>query len=197
MLGRVWRQRRMRALLVYIAVFHLCLSCLPILLPFYAEHILAIADSWFGLFVAVYTVGIMLGFVVAGLIKPASRFRLIATAGGLVGLLFFALATSSSVALTAISLLGIGIGIGLVIVNLMTELQLVAPEAERGGVMGAAQAIGGSSLPLGMALSGLVLDGLTAHGLSYGAATRGVLAVAAGLAVAAALTALWKEPETP
>lgn len=197
MLEQVWRDRKMRALLVYIAIFHLCLSCLPILLPFYAEHILAIEDTWFGLFVAVYTLGIMLGFIAAGMIRVKSRFRLIATAGAIVGVLFFGLVASSSAILAAISLLGIGIGIGIIIVNLMTELQLSSPEADRAGIMGAAQAIGGSSLPIGMALSGLILDGLRTQGVSYEAATRGILAVSATLAIVAAATALSREFQAP
>ncbi len=197
LLGRVWRDRNMRTLLAFIAVFHLCLSCLPIVLPFYAEHVLTINDSWFGVFVAIYTLGILLGFVVAGLIKSQNRLRLIATAGGIVGVLFFGLVVATSALVTAISLLGIGLGIGVVIVNLMTELQLAAAEAERGGIMGAAQAIGGSSLPIGMGLRGLVLDGLFRYGVSYEAATRGILATAASLAVFAAATALLRKRPTP
>ncbi len=192
MLGMIWQDRKMRALLIYIAIFHLCLSCLPILLPFYAEHVLAIDDIWFGLFVAVYTLGIMLGFVVAGIIRYKERYRLIAKAGALVGGLFLGVAYSSSVIISSISLLGIGIGIGVIIVNLMTELQLSSPERDRAGIMGAAQAIGGSSLPIGMALSGLLLDGLHFQGISYETAMQGILLTSAALSVFASITALLK-----
>ncbi len=190
MLAMIWQNRRMRALLIYIAIFHLCLSCLPILLPFYAEHVLAIDDIWFGLFVAVYTLGIMLGFIVAGIIQQKERYRLIAKAGALAGVFFFGVAYASSIATATMCLLGIGIGIGITIVNLMTELQLNSPEQDRAGIMGAAQAIGGSSLPIGMALSGLLLDGLHFQGVSYETAMRGILLASATLSVFASITAL-------
>ena len=193
MLGMIWQDRKMRALLIYIAIFHLCLSCLPILLPFYAEHVLAIDDIWFGLFVAIYTLGIMLGFILAGLIQYKERYRLIAKAGALVGVLFFGVAYSSSTTLSSICLLGIGMGIGVIIVNLMTELQLKSPEQDRAGIMGAAQAIGGSSLPVGMALSGLLLDSLHFQGVSYEAAMQGILLTSAVLSVFASITALLKD----
>jgi MFS family permease len=195
MLGRVWHEPRMRALLLLIAAFHLCLSCLPILLPYYAEHILEIADAWFGLFIATYTAGIMLGFVVAGALKPPrNRFRRIAMVSAAVGVLFGLLGATSAVIVAVICLFGVGVGIGLVIVSLMTELQLISPEEERGGIMGAAQAMGGSSLPLGMAVTGLMHDGLLHLGASHAMAVRGILSAAALIAVTATIAALTREP---
>ena len=69
-LRRVWRERELRSLIVYIAVFHLCLSCLPVLLPFFAEAALQIPDKWFGVFIAAYTAGILLGFMSSGILRP-------------------------------------------------------------------------------------------------------------------------------
>ncbi|MCP4318196.1 MAG: MFS transporter [Hyphomicrobiales bacterium] len=196
MVVQVWREPETRALLLLIAAFHLCLSCLPILLPYYAEHILLIADAWFGVFMAIYTIGIMFGFVVAGVQKPPrDRFRRIGIAAGTVGLLFVLLASTSSIVAAVIALLGIGVGIGVVIVNLMTELQLVSPEAERGGIMGTAQAIGGSSFPIGMAMTGLLLDGLVQQGVSQSSALRAVIALAAAVAITAAVAGLAKRSE--
>ena len=76
-------------------------------------------------------------------------------------------------------LLGIGIGIGLIIVNLMTELQLRSPEHERGGIMGVAHGVGGSSFPIGMALTGLSLDGMHRMEIPYTVSSRAILAASA------------------
>jgi MFS family permease len=193
MLRKVFREPDLRVLLIFIAAFHLCLSCLPVLLPFYAEHVLHLSDRWFGFFIAAYTIGIMMGFIVAGNLKtPTSRFRLIATAGAIVGALFGVAASVSSYLIAWVVLLGIGIGIGVIIVNLMTELQLRSPESERGGIMGTAQAIGGSSFPLGMALTGIILDVMHGQGISYAASTKMVLAISAAASVLVAVTALIK-----
>ena len=191
MLRKVFREPDLRVLLIFIAAFHLCLSCLPVLLPFYAEQVLQVSDRWFGFFIAAYTIGIMLGFIVAGILNPpASRFRLIAAAGAIVGALFGLAAWVSSFHIAWVVLLGIGIGIGVIIVNLMTELQLKSPENERGGIMGTAQAIGGSSFPLGMAVTGIILDVMYRHGISYAVSTRTVLGISAIASVLVAVTAL-------
>jgi len=74
----------------------------------------------------------------------------------------------------------------------MAELQIIAPEAERAGIMGAAQAFGGSSLPIGMALTGLLYDALLSFALSPAGSIRVILAAAATLALASAVAALVK-----
>jgi MFS transporter, DHA3 family, macrolide efflux protein len=191
MLRGVLRQPDLRALLLYVAAFHLCLSCLPVLLPFYAQHALSLSDRWFGFFVAAYTIGILAGFGVAGsLPPPASRFRLVATVGLAVGALFGATALARSYLLAWPLLLAIGVGIGIIVVNLMTELQIRSPEGERGGIMGAAEAVGGTTFPLGMALTGVLLDAMASQGLSYAASTRTVLGISAAGCVVVAVAAI-------
>jgi MFS family permease len=198
MLSHIWHVPDLRALLLYIAAFHLCLSCLPVSLPFYSEYILHISDKWFGFFIAAYTIGIMLGFIVSGALKPSgNRLRLIAVISLMVGLLFGAAAMTSSIEVAWIVLLGIGIGIGIIIVNLMTELQLKSPKTERGGIMGASHAVGGSSFPLGMALTGILLDTLHRQGISYAVSTRAVLALSATACVLVAITSLWRNRRMP
>ena len=194
-LRKVLREPGLRALLFYIAAFHLCLSCLPVLLPFYTEHVLLLPDTWFGLFVAAYTIGIMGGFVVAGRLGPVTdRFRLIAAIGAVVGVLFGVAAATSAPLLAWVIFLGIGVGIGVIIVNLMTELQLRSPEGERGGIMGAASAIGDTSFPLGMALTGVALDVLVRQQISHAVSTRVILAGSAAVTVLVAGSALLGTP---
>ena len=194
-LGRVWREPGLRALLLYVAAFHLCLSCLPVLLPFYTEHVLQLPDTRFGFFIAAYTLGIMGGFVVAGRLGPVTaRFRLIAAVGVVFGVLFAGAGATSSPIVAGGVFLGIGVGIGVIIVNLMTELQLRAPEGERGAVMGAASAIGDTSFPVGMALTGLALEVLAGQGISHAASTRAILVTSAVVTVLVAGSALLGAP---
>jgi MFS family permease len=193
MIRRVWRERGLRSLIAYIAVFHLCLSCLPVLLPFFAEHVLQISDKWFGVFIAAYTAGILLGFTVSGTFRPKhGRFRFIAAISGGVGFLFVGIAANSSPYISWVLLLGIGVGIGLIIVNLMTELQLRSPEHERGGIMGVAHGAGGSSFPIGMALTGLLLDGMRGFEIPYTVSTRVILTVSAMACIVVAANALFR-----
>jgi MFS family permease len=168
-------------------------------LPFYTEHVLRLPDTWFGFFVAAYTMGIMGGFVVAGRLGAvADRFRLIAGIGGAVGVLFGVAAATSAPAVAWLVFLGIGVGIGVIIVNLMTELQVRSPQGERGGVMGAASALGDTSFPVGMALTGVLLDVLVGQEISHAVSTRVILATSAVATLLVAGSALLGvSPRTP
>jgi len=184
--------RRTRALLVMIAAFHLCFASLPITLPYYVERVLGLDPAWFGPLMAALSIGILIGFVVVGLMKPArNRLGRAALFAFAVALVFGSLAVVPSVPVAALALGGIGAGIGIIIVTLMTELQVVAPEAERAAAMGAAQAVGDSSIPIGMALSGLMLDALMRLELPADLPIRYFVGAAATLAALAALTGVW------
>lgn len=178
MLRRVWRAHNLRRLVLYIAAFHLFVACLPVSLPFYAEHIAGVPDKWFGFFVGAFTLGVLGGFVVAGVVKAANRFRLIAALSAMVGAFFLVTGLVASAVMAWIALFGVGLGIGVIVVNLYTELQLKAPETERGGIMGAAHAVGNTTFPVGMGLTGLAIEAMYRGGISYGASVRGILIVA-------------------
>ncbi len=184
--------RRTRVLLLMIAAFHLCFAALPIALPYYVERVLGLDASWYGVFMAVFSVGILLGFIVSGILKPATdRLRRAATFAFAVALAFGLLAALDSFVAAGLALVLIGAGIGVIIVTLMTELQTVTPEAERGAAMGAAQAVSGSSVPVGMALTGLALDAVLRLEIAPDMPVRLIIAAAASIATIAALTGLW------
>ena len=191
MLQLVWCKRNLRGLVLYIAAFHVCVSCLPVSLPFYAEHVMGVSDKWFGFFVGAFTLGILLGFIIAGFIRrPGSRLRLIAAISVIVGILFGLTGLTTVFAVAWMALLGVGAGIGIIIVNLYTELQLAAPEKERGGIMGAAHAISDATFPLGMALTGLVIEALRHQQLSYAVSIRAILIVAGAISIILGIAAL-------
>lgn len=189
----LWHTAVLRRVLAGIAVFHFCLASLPVLLPFVTEQRLGLAPSWFGTLAGSYTAGILGGFVLVGVLPaPAqARFRRIGVWSALAGLLFALLGVSRHVAVAVPTLVGIGACIGVIVVNLITELQQRSPEERRGVTMGVAGAVGNSSMPIGMALFGLLFDGLRNAGLSGPTATCvlllgcGALAVAAGVWIAA------------
>ena len=186
------RVRHTRVLLLMIAAFHFCIASLPITLPYYVERVTRLDATWFGVFMAFQSVGVLVGFVIAGMLPPArDRLARAALFGLLVALAFFSLALISHFAAAAFVLALIGAGIGIIVVTLMTELQLVAPEDRRGAAMGAAQAVGGASVPVGMGLTGLLLDALMRLELTPDMPVRWIIAGAAALAALAALSGAW------
>ncbi len=183
------RVRRTRTLLVMIAAFHLCFASLPIALPYYVERVLGLEAGWFGLLMAAQSIGLLVGFIIAGTLKPTpDRLGRAALFAFCVALCFGTLAVVPVLAISVVVLAAIGAGIGIIIVTLMTELQVVAPEAERAAAMGAAQAVGDSSVPIGMALSGLALDALMRMEVPADLPVRWFVAAAASLAALAALS---------
>jgi MFS transporter, DHA3 family, macrolide efflux protein len=187
---RVVRRPDLRRLLAFILVFHLCLSVLPVTLPFHAERALGLASSWTGFLIAAYSGGILLGFALAGTLRVEKGLGPVAAGGLAVGLLFAVLAFAPTVWAAVPALIGIGAGIGFIIVNVITALQAAAGAEERGVTMGAAQAVGGTTLPVGMALTGVLIDAAGAAGLPPLAVTGGILSLAGLAAALLALTAL-------
>ena len=189
-LGRVWRDPGLRRMVSGIAAFHFCLSSLPVLLPFLAEDRLALSGKWLGMLYVSYTAGIMVGCLAAGFVAGLNKNRevIIAVAAASVGFLFCVAGTTEVVWLTIPALFCIGAGIGLIVVNLMTEVQLATDESERGRIMGAVKAVGGCSLPIGMALFGLMLD-LAGRAGSSRPTTTAVLLTGCG--VSAILVGWW------
>jgi MFS family permease len=186
-LRHVWHEPKLRRPLIGIGVFHFCLASLPVVLPFLLQARLSHGPDWLGILVASYTAGIMCGLALAGLLRgKRSRLRTVGFAAAGAGGLFIVLGSSRAVGLAIPSLVAIGIAIGVIVVNLMTELHVRAPEDQRAVVMGAAHAVGGSGLPIGMAVAGLFLDGLRLVGIAPVHSTFAVLSACGVLALAAA-----------
>jgi MFS transporter, DHA3 family, macrolide efflux protein len=187
-LRHVWHEPKLRRPLVGIGVFHFCLASLPVVLPFLLQARLSHGPDWLGILVASYTAGIMGGLALAGLLRgKGPRLRTVGLAAATAGGLFIVLGSSRTIAVAIPNLVAIGLAIGIIVVNLMTELQVRAPEDQRAVVMGAAHAVGGSGLPIGMAVVGLLLDGLRLAGMVPVNSTFAVLGTCGVLALAAAL----------
>jgi hypothetical protein len=186
----------LRRVLSGIAVFHFCLASLPVLLPFVTEQRLGLPPSWFGTLAASYTSGILVGFVLVTVLPtPAhARFKTVGLLSATVGLLFGLLGASRHLVVAIPTLLGIGACIAAIVVNLITELQLRSPEERRGVTMGVATAVGNSSMPIGMALFGLLFDALRTIGVPGPAATTGLLTGCGVLAVASGLWMMCPAP---
>ena len=96
------------------------------------------------------------------------------------GAMFWVVGTVSSYWFAWPALFGIGAGIGLIVVNLMTELQIKSAPEERGGIMGSAHAVGGCTFPIGMAVTGILIDWMHGLGLDYDLSVRAIL-ISAGI----------------
>ena len=188
-LGEVWKQDRLKRLVILVALFHFFISALPVVLPFLAEHRLGLKTGWVGFLYAAYTGGIMAGFMGAGALENrfSDRTRAVAVFSGGAGLMFCLSGLTRHALICGTALLGVGGCIGAIVVNLVTEAQLAALPEKRGRVMGAVHAAGGCSLPLGMAFFGMVMDVFFRLGLPHDRVVSGLLAFCGAGAVAGAV----------
>ncbi|HHH41758.1 MAG TPA: MFS transporter [Chloroflexi bacterium] len=131
-----------------------------VLLPFYVEDFLGAQADWYGFLLAGYSVGSLVGYLLAGSLRLSGRARsrwmvtfiVLESAGyGLLGLV-----RDPKVALT-LAFLGGATG-GFISVNIMTILQLSTPGEIRGRVFGLLGTISSSLSPLAMGLAGVVAD---------------------------------------
>jgi len=155
-----WRITKIRRLIKHISIFHFFVAALPIVLPFLVEDVFGLPPIWFGFYLGAFTGGVMAGFVLAGFISSRIQHRqwIVAVAAFLSGLFFLLAGRILQPYLALFPFVGIGISIGVIVVNLMTELQIQTKEGERGRVLGIAQAVAGVSWPIGMGLTGIIID---------------------------------------
>jgi MFS family permease len=130
-----------------------------VLLPFFVRDRLRAGAEWYGFLLAGVSVGSILGFVVAGVLRLKGEARswamtltlLLAPIPFLLGFL-----RSPRIALAGVVFLGVMIGI--VNVNFATLVQESTPSELRGRVMGLINTLSSGLTPIGFALGGVVGD---------------------------------------
>lgn len=156
----VWGKPGLRGLVVISALSNSFMAPIIVLLPFYIEDVLLATPDWYGFLLAGYSVGTMLGFVLAGAAGYTGRNRARAMIISMLleAALIVALALTSSrlPALVFTSLAGLASGFSMV--YLTTLLQITTPSAIRGRVFGLLGTIAGSLTPLAAGIAGLVAD---------------------------------------
>ena len=158
--GYIWQQKGLKSLVLVHAFLGFFTAPLFVLLPFFVENYMHLGGKWYGIIMAVYSVGAVLGYLIAALLKLEKEQR----AKGMVlcfileavSFILFSLLRSPWAVLT-VAVFGGAIG-GFISVNVITLIQATTPSKIRGRVFGVISTIAGSIAPLGMALSGVVAD---------------------------------------
>lgn len=159
-LSWVWGDTGMRTFLLTTAVLNFFFSPLMVLLPFYVTDLLGRGAEWYGFLLAAMGAGSMVGYVTVGWFPPEGSARVKTTVGALTG----AGLAAASVGLVetgwlALALFfGFGVLLGIVNILVFTLFQIATPGEMRGRVMGLVMAMSTATMPVGMAVSGLVGD---------------------------------------
>jgi MFS family permease len=130
-----------------------------VLLPFFVRNRLNAGPEWYGFLLAAVSIGAILGFILAGVMKLQGAARswvvmlttLLAPVPFLVG---FARSTTTALACAVF----LGVMVGIINVNFATIIQETTPPELRGRVMGLLTTLAGSLTPISFALGGMVGD---------------------------------------
>ena len=126
------------------------------LFPFYVEDHLKLHSGWYGYLLALYGLGNLVGFLVAGTIKVSARAR----ASVMIGFMLAAsvlngtLGAVNTPGMVAAVVIGVGAAAGFMNVTIWTILQITTPSEIRGRVFGLLATVSACLLPIGMGLAG-------------------------------------------
>jgi MFS family permease len=136
------------------------LSAFLAVLPFLVTDTLNLSPVWYGYAMAGFGIGILTGFALAGIIRFGGQSR-----SRWLFLLFFLFALSFALlGLNRLALLlpvitgAMGFFVASIVVNLNLVIQLSIPNEFHGRVFGLYHTLTTAAMPLGMGLSGLVLE---------------------------------------
>ncbi|MFO7587675.1 MAG: MFS transporter [Gemmatimonadota bacterium] len=156
----LWGRKGLRNLVLASALLGFFAVWIVTLLPFYVPEVLGVGDEWYGILLAAFAGGSLVGSLAAGLNRLSG-----ARTGQLVVVLFVT-ASTGYILLGLVSELWIVLGLGFLGggvsgfngVTVGTIIQASTPSAIRGRVFGIMGMITGSLAPVGMGLSGIVAD---------------------------------------
>jgi MFS transporter, DHA3 family, macrolide efflux protein len=173
----VWRTPGLPAYIGAPSSYNFFSMAIFVLLPFFVRQNLHGGAAWYGYLLATISVGMILGFLLASLVRlkgeARMRFMVVMIIIAPVPMLLVGFLHNRGMAL-AIAL-GLGICLGLINVNLITLVQHSTPPELRGRVMGLWSALAGGLAPLGVVLGGIAGD-LTHKNIPLVYGTCGVLA---------------------
>lgn len=162
----VWRRTGLKNFLILVGFVNFFAMPLLVLMPFLVQQNLGRGAEWFGILLAAFSAGSVVGYLVAGTIRisPGNRARLLVAILVMAGGAIVALSWITRPELALLLMLVTGVGLGIFNINVMTLFQMAAGRDLRGRVMGLVLAIASAASPFGMALGGLAAD-LSGHNI--------------------------------
>lgn len=160
----VWERRGMRAFLLVAAGINFFAMLTFILIPYYTTDYLAVdpeaGAAWYGFLLSAMGAGAVVGYVVAGSAPWRGETRMVAGILALLGTGGFmaAVAPVRDPTLALLLFAGMGLCSGVINILVVTLFQLSTPSRMRGRVMGLVLAMSTASVPLGVAMGGILGD---------------------------------------
>jgi hypothetical protein len=147
----------LRSLLLTQAVALVFFEAAPPIEVAYAKVTLGAGDRGFGLLVAVWGLGVMVGSIVFARSSRRPLGAMLSAGTLAVGLAYLGFAAAPSLALACVAALLGGIGNGVQWAPLISAVQRLTPQPLQGRVMGAVESMGAVSPAVGLSLGGVLV----------------------------------------
>jgi predicted MFS family arabinose efflux permease len=147
----------LRSLLLTQAVALVFFAAAPPIEVAYAKVTLGAGDRGFGLLVAVWGLGVMVGSIVFARSSRRPLGAMLSAGTLAVGLAYLGFAAAPSLALACVAALLGGIGNGVQWAPLISAVQRLTPQPLQGRVMGAVESMGAVSPAVGLSLGGVLV----------------------------------------
>jgi MFS family permease len=166
--------RPVRALLVGQAIALVCFTLIIPIEVFYAKDSLGTTDAGFGILIASWGAGIVVGSLVYLVVRERSTFALILLSSAAIGFAYLGMATTSSLLGACLfSILG-GAGNGIQWIAVVTALQEATPQDYQARVTGLLESLGSAMPGVGYIVGGAIVA-IGSPRTAYAAAGIGVL----------------------
>jgi MFS family permease len=176
------RNRMVRLLLVGQAMALILFTLVVPIEVIYAKESLGTSDAGFGILLASWGAGIVVGSLVYLLVRQRRQLRLIVASTALIGVSYLGLATADTLLLAClISIVG-GAGNGVQWIAVITALQEMTPADYQARIVGLLESLG-SAMPGVGYLAGGALVAVGSPRTAYAVAGAGVLVLVAGALV--------------
>lgn len=178
------RQPDIRRLLGFQAAAMVLFTLILPIEVIYAKETLQAGDDGFGLLLACWAIGILVGGIAYARVRDGSAFGLVITSSAIVGLGYLGMGLVRSLELAcAFSLVG-GLGNGIQWIAVVTMLQEATPDGFQARITGLLESVAAAAPGLGLVLGG-ALTTWTDAPTAYLAAGGGVLVLVAAYALVA------------
>lgn len=156
----VHRSKGLRSLFFVIALLNFFTAPFGILLPFFVEDTLQSTPDWYGYIVAGMAFGMIVGSILAGVLRvpPAHKGKAVVVSLVLLALGFVAFAYSGTPLVALLILCGVGVSSGVMNVLITGVMQLSTPSEIRGRVFGLLGTLSAGLVPVSLGLAGVIAD---------------------------------------
>ncbi|MEN6427081.1 MAG: MFS transporter [Phycisphaerales bacterium] len=150
----------LKGFLLILCLYHFFLSPFTVILPFYVTDVLNAAAAWYGYAMGCFGVGLLVGFILAGVLQlsGSGRARLVVACFGVSATAFSLIGVLHHLCLVLPLIFVIGVTIAIIVVALNTIIQLTTPNSMHGRIFGLYSTLSTASVPFGMGFFGIAMD---------------------------------------